>query len=42
MWGKSVVAKFEALLQLFMKGLMKTMKWFGTATLWAQTWTLKL
>jgi hypothetical protein len=26
MWEKSVVAKFKALSQLFMEGLMKTMK----------------
>jgi len=37
MWKEAVVAQFEALSQLFMEGLMKTMKCFGIVNLWAQT-----
>jgi hypothetical protein len=37
MWKQAVVVQFEVLSQLLMEGLMKTMKCFGIATLWAQT-----
>jgi hypothetical protein len=37
MWKQAVVVQFEALSQHFMERLMKTMKCFGVATLWAQT-----
>ena len=37
MWDQAVVAQFEALSQIYMEGLMKTMKCFGITTLWAKT-----
>jgi hypothetical protein len=37
MWEQVVVAQFESMSQLFLEGLLKTMKYFGIATLWTQT-----
>jgi hypothetical protein len=37
MWEQAAVGQSEALSQLFMEGLMETMKCFGIATLWAET-----
>jgi len=40
--GTSSCGQFEALSQIYMAGLTKTMKCFRITTLWTKTWTLEL